>query len=71
MLTDFDVPEVTSDPIACGFFVSLCKFYHLLRLGRWSTVLEQIAVELMSIHLITKEMLFGMKICVYSSLDLS
>jgi len=70
LLLDFDLPTIVSDKVARSFFVSMYKFYHLLTTPDWTAVHEKIAQELIIIHLVSKELLFGLKNAPVSSLDL-
>jgi len=70
LLLDFDLPAIQSDKVARSFFVSMAKFYHLLTLPNWTFAHEQIAQELITINLVSKELLFGLEKTSVSSLDL-
>ena len=70
LLLDFDLPGIVEDKVAHAFFVLMYKFYHLLSLPNWSSVHETIAQELITIHLLAKELLFGLQKTPVSSMDL-
>ena len=70
ILVDFDVPAITNNRVAKLFFVCLYKFYKMLEFPGSSPILTDISNELIQIHLICKELLFGLKKSPRSSSDL-